>query len=233
MFLEIHATIIDYKKQNLNLNQLCANIPGWKSFGEWIDKGDYISCVTGYMHCFGGYYYEIFSNYDLFCEINGEIIKFGKPESKIFDFPSALIFVMLCLGNYKNLTKKFQIIIKNQNILESHREEIEKIRNELIKFVSENNISVEIVYNILENVDIKINENVNLMKNFTQIGEGLKENMMKNNNTPFNEQEKDTLFNILNDLQGMWDSPQIDHHVSLKILETLSKLHESIEYIKI
>jgi len=228
MFLEIHTIIIDYKKQNLDLDCLCKNVPGWKSFGPWIDKGEYLLCDAGFMHCFGGYYSDIFFMYDLFYEVNGKFTKFSKPECKILDFQSVLVFIMLCLGNYKNLTTKFQIIIKNQNIPDAHKEEIEKIRDELTKFVTEQKMTIEVVCDVLNIVDTRINEIMEAMKIFSQINKILREQ----HDVQFNDQEKDKIINILNHVEKIWDIPQLDHQTSTSILKILSELHEKITYIK-
>lgn len=49
VFLETHVYILDYDKRYLNLTELFEDSPGWKQFGTWVDKGDYIECYSGWM----------------------------------------------------------------------------------------------------------------------------------------------------------------------------------------
>jgi hypothetical protein len=101
MFLEIHTTIVDREKRYLDLNQMCGQFPGWKSFGQWIDKGNYIECCAGWMQCFSGFYHNLFVKYHL-CYKNKEnesIKKFVQAEQNITDPFSAMMYGFLSVAN--------------------------------------------------------------------------------------------------------------------------------------
>ncbi len=99
MFLEVHTMIVDYQKRYLNLDTLTKTFPGWKSFGDWIDKGDYIECTAGWMSCFAKHYNNIFSDYNLEYMVKGTIKKFKSSKNNVIDPGSALIYGLLLSTN--------------------------------------------------------------------------------------------------------------------------------------
>lgn len=77
VFLETHVYILDYDKRYLNLTELFEDSPGWKQFGTWVDKGDYIECYSGWMSMFGCTYSNELSTYNLFYRtFDGSIAQF-------------------------------------------------------------------------------------------------------------------------------------------------------------
>ena len=65
MALEIHTCINDYAKRYINLNEIFKSCHGWKHFGEWVDKGDYLECNAGYMALYANEYNRLMSEYHL------------------------------------------------------------------------------------------------------------------------------------------------------------------------
>jgi hypothetical protein len=66
MFLETHLMIIDYEKRYLDLEAVFPAGPGWRQFGQWEDKGDYIECFAGWTAMFGCTYHDRLSKLGLF-----------------------------------------------------------------------------------------------------------------------------------------------------------------------
>ena len=100
MFLEIHTVVVDNQKRYLDLTQLSNTFPGWKSFGEWVDKGDHIECTAGWMSCFSGYYNNTFNKHNLkYMKRNGIVKKFEPSENNVVDPTSALIYGLLVAKN--------------------------------------------------------------------------------------------------------------------------------------
>lgn len=77
MFLETKLMIIDYEKRYLDLEALFPAGPGWRQFGQWEDKGDYIECFAGWTAMFGCTYHDRLTNLDFFIRAFGPTLRFG------------------------------------------------------------------------------------------------------------------------------------------------------------